>query len=208
MKKPITHRHTVTLNLPKNVYALLGIARAIVHAMDGNKTFPAPNPPLTVITKAADDVEAAQNEVKAGAKNAVADRNAKAAALVNLLDAEKAYVQQVANAADPTHAVDIIQSAAMNVKHVGTRRPRVFAAKPGAVSGSVKVLAPSAGPRSSYEWEYSTDGGKTWIILPPTVQAHTEASLLQPGVVHAFRYRAVRKTGASDWSEPTTLFVR
>jgi hypothetical protein len=209
MKKPTTHKRIVVLNLPKNPYALLGVARAIVQAMDANKkTFANPSPALAVITTAADDLEVAQSEVKAGAKNAVPARNAKAGVLVNLLDAEKAYVQQIANAADPAQAVDIIQSAAMNVKHVGVPRPRTFAAKAGPVSGSAKVVAPWAGPRSFYEWQFSADGGKTWVALPSTVQAHVVATSLQPGVVHAFRYRTVTRSGVSDWSEPTTLLVR
>jgi hypothetical protein len=207
MKTPVTHKRIVALDLPKNVYALLGIARAIIHAMGGNKTFPAPDPSLAVITTAADAVETAQNVVKSGAKNAVADRNAKASVLVGLLEQEKAYVQKVANAGDPAHAVDIIQSAAMNVKHVPARAPRTFAAQPGPVSGSVKLVTKSAGPRSSYEWEYSVDGGKTWQAASPTVQAKTVVTGLQAGVAHAFRYRSVTKVGASDWSEPTTLLV-
>ena len=208
MKKPITHKVTVTLNLPKNVYALLGIARAILQAMAANsKTFPTPDPTLAVITTAADELETAQNVVKSGAKNAVANRNAKASALVSLLEEEKGYVQKIANAGDPAHAVDIIQSAAMNVKHVPMRAPRVFVAKQGSVSGSAKLVTRSAGPRSSYEWEYSVDGGKTWQASPPTVQARTVVTGLQAAVTHAFRYRTVTKAGASDWSEPTTLLV-
>jgi hypothetical protein len=208
MKKPITHKRIVSLNLPRSVYALLGIARAIAHAMDANKTFPSPDPALAEINTAADDLESTQNLVKSGAKSAVADRNAKAAALVDLLEQEKAYVQKVANAGDPAHAADVILSAAMNVKHVPVRAPRVFGATPGPVSGSAKLVAKSAGPRSSYEWQYSTDGGKTWQAAPPTVQAKTVVIGLQPGVSHAFRYRTVTKAGPSDWSDPAMLLVR
>lgn len=78
----------------------------------------------------------------------------------------------------------------------------VSAAKPGAVSGVAVIVAPSAGARSSYEWQYSPDGGKTWVTAPPTVQAKTSVSGLATGTSVEFKYRAVTKDGAGDWSAP------
>jgi hypothetical protein len=54
------------------------------------------------------------------------------------------------------------------VKKTAARAPRVFAAKPGDVSGSVKLVTDSAARRASYEWQSSIDGGKTWVSLPAT----------------------------------------
>ena len=91
----------------------------------------------------------------------------------------------------------------MNVKTFTLAGKRSFAVKQGALSGAVTIVAASAGPRSSYEWEMSSDGGKTWQALPPTMQAKTAASGLQAGATYTFRYRSVTKTGPSDWSQPT-----
>jgi hypothetical protein len=44
---------------------------------------------------------------------------------------------------------------------------------PGTVSGSVKRVADSAARRASYEWQYRTDGGKTWLSAPSTLQVTT-----------------------------------
>jgi hypothetical protein len=44
-----------------------------------------------------------------------------------------------------------------------------------------EVVAASAARRASYEWEYSTDGGKTWIAAPATLQAKTKISGLAQG---------------------------
>jgi hypothetical protein len=85
------------------------------------------------------------------------------------------------------------------------RGPRVFAARPGTLSGQVKLVAPSAGRRSSYEWESSTDGGKTWEANSPTIQAKTIVTGLAVGSSVQFRYRTVTKTGAGDWSLPITI---
>src|SRR5271166_222513 len=58
------------------------------------------------------------------------------------------------------------------------------------------------GPRTSYEWEYSPDGGKTWVAAPSTIQAKTVVTGLTAATMVMFRYRTVTKTGVSDWSQP------
>ena len=96
----------------------------------------------------------------------------------------------------------------MAVKKTAVRHPRVFEATPGDVSGSAKLIAASAARRASYEWEYSTDGGKTWVTAPATLQAKTTVPGLTPGATVTFRYRPVTKTGEGDWSQPTSVIVK
>jgi hypothetical protein len=72
----------------------------------------------------------------------------------------------------------------------------------------VNLVVAQAGNRASYEWEYSSDLGKTWVLLPPTLQAKTTVSGLQAGTIVQFRYRPVTKTGAADWSAPVSLMVQ
>ena len=88
-----------------------------------------------------------------------------------------------------------------------TRRARAFAAKPGPVSGVAKVVAEAAARRAAYEWQYSVDGGKTWVAAPPTLQAKTTIAGFVPGTSAQFKYRAVTKTAAGDWSQPVSLLV-
>ena len=88
------------------------------------------------------------------------------------------------------------------------RAPRVFGAKPGTVTGQVKLVATSAARRASYEWETSIDAGKTWQVAPVTLQAKTTISGLVPGSSVMFRYRPVTKTGEADWSQPVSLIVK
>ena len=52
------------------------------------------------------------------------------------------------------------------------------------------------------------DGGKTWVDAPPTLQAKMTIGGLPAGVTVLFRYRAVTKTGADDWSAPITFAVK
>jgi hypothetical protein len=84
----------------------------------------------------------------------------------------------------------------------------VFAAKHGRTSGVATVVAASAGHRASYEWQYTADGGKTWLAMPVTLQAKTTIAELTPGSTVQFKYRAVTRAGEGDWSAPVSLTIQ
>jgi hypothetical protein len=71
----------------------------------------------------------------------------------------------------------------------------------------VNLVTHSAAHRASYEWQYSTDAGKTWLAAPSTLQSKTTIPGLTPGATAMFRYRPVTKKGEGDWSQPTSLLV-
>jgi hypothetical protein len=95
----------------------------------------------------------------------------------------------------------------MAVRKAPTRRARAFEANPGAVSGTAAVVAVTASRRASYEWQYSADGGKTWILAPATLQAKTTIAGLVAGATVLFRYRPVTKAGEGDWSQAVSLVI-
>ena len=202
-----THRSLAALKLPNTVPALINYAQTIVKAMTGNTTFPSPTPPLATVTQATSDLQTAENAALARTKGAVATRNEKRSALVTLLTELRASVQATANA-DPETSTSVIQSAGLAIRKTPVRPKRVFAAKVGAVSGSVALVTEAAARRASYEWQYSTDGGKTWVSAPSTLQAKTTIAGLTPGATVTFRYRAVTKTGEGDWSQPQSIIVK
>jgi hypothetical protein len=200
------HRATVTLMLPKTAPALIVYAQGIVKRMTGNAAFPSPTPPLAAVTTAIDDLQAAETVLLTRIKGAAVARNEKRIALVSQLQQLRAYIQATADA-DMTNGASIIQSAGVAVRKTATRHARVFTARPGPVSGVATVVAASAARRASYEWQYSTDGGKTWIAAPSTLQARTRIAGLAQGATVQFKYRAVTRTGEGDWSQPVSLMV-
>jgi hypothetical protein len=207
-KKNSTPRSIATLKLPAKVVALINLAQAIVKALTNNPHIPSPTPTVAALVAAIAALVETENAALTRVKGAIVQRNAAQKSLVQLLQLLKANVQSVADA-DPDNALTIIESAGLGIREPAVRKPRVFAATSGAVSGSAKLVAPSAGPRSSYEWELSTDGGKTWVAAPPSIQAKTTVPGLPSGTTVQFRYRAVTpKTGAGDWSAPASLLVR
>ncbi len=159
------------------------------------------------MTAAINDLQAAQTVARTRVQGAVITRDEKKAALVRLIDQLAGYVQVQADA-NIENGASIIASAGMGVRKPTVRAPRVFDAQPGPVSGTAKLLTASAGHRASYEWQYSTDGGKTWVTAPVTLQAKTTIAGLTPGVTVEFRSRAVTKAGEGDWSQTVVLLVK
>lgn len=202
-----THTPIAILKLPTRVQPLITYARAIVTAMTANPHFPTPGPALAVVTGAIDELQLAETAALTRAKGTAAVRNEKRATLVTLLRQLKGYVQTVVDA-NAENGTSIIESAAIAVKKTAVRKPRVFAAAPGLVSGSAKLVAPFAGARAFYEWQYSVDAGKTWAAAPGTMQAKTTIAGLTPGASVQFRYRPATKSGEGDWSQPVTLIVK
>ncbi len=207
MTSKIAHRTVAELKLPKPIPDLITYARAIIAAMNGNPNFPTPTPPLIDVGKSVDDLEVAENGAQQRTRGAALARNEKRTAAVAKLQLLKGYVQSVADA-NHAMAADIIASASMTVRKVPVRPKRAFEVRPGPLSGSVKILTPSAGHRVCYDWEYSADGGATWQQVPTSLQARTTVSGLQPGATYEFRYRVVTKSGAGDWSSPVSFKVQ
>ncbi|HEX8792341.1 MAG TPA: fibronectin type III domain-containing protein [Polyangiaceae bacterium] len=201
------HRSLVSLKLPTSVAALIAYAQAIVKAMTGNAALPTPVPPLATVTSAIADLQVAQAVALTRVRGGVITRNEKKTALVAWLEQLKGYVQAQADA-NIENGASIIASSGMGVKKPVQRGPRVFNARPGALSGTAKLLAAPAGHRASYEWQYSTDGGKTWVFASVTLQAKAIIVGLTPGATVQFRYRPVLKTGEGDWSQTVVLIVK
>jgi hypothetical protein len=205
--KTTTHRTLASLKLPKQVGALITYTQNIVTRMTGNANFTTPVPALPAVTTACNELQNAETAALARTKGAVAIRNEKRTTLIALLQQLRGYIQSIADG-NVENGTSIIESSGIAVRKPLVRKPRVFNAVPGAVSGAVKLVAASAGARASYEWEYSTDGGKTWVTQPVTMQAKTTVSGLTPGASVQFRYKPVTIKGEGDWSQPVTLIVK
>jgi hypothetical protein len=208
MATPKVHKFVAIVATSKlTVPELIGKTTSVVTAMTGNKWFPSPNPTLAVLTTDNNALEAAQTLAVTKAKGAAADRNTKRAVVLSDLKRMASYVEGVADA-NPDDAQAIIESAGLSVKKTVTPKPKQdLALKPGTISGAVKVVAKSAGPRTSYDWEWSTDQ-KTWTPLPSTIQARTTIQGLTAGTTIYVRHRAVTKTGVTDWGQIVSTMVQ
>jgi hypothetical protein len=197
----------VSLQLPDKVGDLLAHATSVAEAMTANPSFPNPSPPLTALNAAIADLRSAQTAVLTRAKGTVSVRNQKRAALVTLLRQLGGHVQTTADAT-PETAAAVIESTGFAVRKVGAHAPRAYDVKPGPVAGSVVVTSAVAAHRASYEWQYSTDGGKTWVDSVSTLSTKATIAGVPSGAAVSFRHRAVTKAGIGDWSQPLSLLVK
>jgi hypothetical protein len=204
-KTPQTPRSIVKLAFPASIPGLIAVANAIVAGLQGNASFPNPEPSVQAIQTAIADLVTAEAAAQTRAKEAIATRNEKRAALIALLQQLKVYVQKILDA-NREHAPALAHSVAMSVRKPSIRRARAFGAKRGELPGTVDLVT-VAGHHVAYEWQFSVDGGKTWQDAPPTTQARTTIAGLVTGSSYSFRVRMVTHTGPSAWSEPTTLVV-
>ncbi len=204
---PKLRRTIAVLGLPKQVPALINAADHIVEKTMNNPNIPNPDPPLATITASIKDLATAQAATLARTHGAATTRNEKRAVLVLQLEQLRGSIQKAADAS-PENAASIIESAGLNVRKEGAPRPRTFAAAPGPLAGSAKLVAPSAGKRAAYEWESSIDGGKTWQPAASTLQAKAIVTGLPPGTVVSFRYRSILRSSESEWSAPVSVLVK
>ncbi|HTQ45186.1 MAG TPA: hypothetical protein VMI75_20645 [Polyangiaceae bacterium] len=191
-----------------NVPHLVVRARSIVQQMTGNPWFPSPSPPLADVRSAIDVLDAAEVRTHTRAPDSVTDRDAKRMVLMQRLDELRAYVFKIA-CDNPDHVAEIVASAGMYLKQLRGPSPQVFAAEPGSHSGEIDVTAPRAGDRAAYEFQYSLDGGKTWLPFPQAVETKASATLprQRPGSTVHLRYRATVKGVTGDWSDVISIIV-
>jgi hypothetical protein len=188
-----------------SVPALVETSNTVVNAMTANKaTFSTPSPALTTVSAAITALANAQSAYKAHTGTRAA-RDEAWQALMQLMQQLRGYVQAIASA-NPAQASTIADDAAMRLRKTPTHHKSDLSVK-AIASGSVKVVAKALKGAAANDFEYSTDGGKTWIAVPTSTQASTTITGLQPGTTVTYRHRPITKAGPGDWSQPVTAVV-
>jgi hypothetical protein len=206
--KVTIHTIHVVLKMPRPIGDFLIAAQKIHDTMAVNTTtIKAPSPALTVLQTHIDDLTTKQALAKTHAAGAVADRDAARKQVSDDLNSERSYVEQLANA-DPGNAATIAGDAGMVLRKAPVRNKPLLAIKAGAASGIVKVTAKATKGAKMNEWQYSLDGGKTWVDVPPTTKATTTIQNLPPSTTVTFRQRVFTKAGMSDWGQPVAALVQ
>jgi hypothetical protein len=110
--------------------------------------------------------------------------------------------------------VATIQAAGLEVAAVGTRYKAILTITQGATPGFLALSAYATalgavkGRKSSFNWEYTPDGGKTWIALPSTPRAKTTVSGLTALATYGFRVSLTGSDGvAGEWSQIVNFLV-
>jgi hypothetical protein len=213
---PTIRRIRVVLNLSKtNAPALLAKSRAVYHGLDSDKTtFSAPNPTLPVFLVHIDDLDSAEQATATKTKGTVAIRNTKRDFVVTDMESQRMYVQSLCDA-NPERAVAIATAAGMAIGKPPAHSKPVLAVKPGSKPGAVLLVANATllvgrgvHKRAAFNWQFSADGGKTWVGAPSTPLASTEIDNLTPMTTYAFRVCVTVAKVTGEWSQAVTALVR
>ena len=201
------------LNLKRlSITDKLAKGRQIVTAMTNNVSFPTPNPPLTEITTALDEltqafalVQAAKSEM---ATRVVTQDNAEAR-LDQGLTKLAAYVESVAGT---DHS--LITSAGMETKASRSAPtlpsvPQALSASAGEHEGEINLFWKAVTNAKSYTIESSQDPatGASWTHVGIATSASKLVANLTSGKRYWFRVAAVSAGGQSGWSEHATKVV-
>lgn len=187
----------------------IGKMRGISLMMSNHpELYPSPNPPLATFNQQIDELIEAEAETSRKRRGSAQERNKKYNQVVIDVHALLNYVQTLAdNAADEEEAILIIVSSGFDLKKSYVRTKPDFEARNTMISGTVKLIAKSAGKDSFNEWQISDDG-EVWEFLPTTTKASTLVKGLEPKTEKFFRHRPVLRKTKSNWSQIVSLIVR
>ena len=196
----------IALKLPKVVALLILFVQHVVQAMTNNPWFVSLAALVTQTSTDLTALQAAQATALSKAKGAVEARNDKLKVVKDDLLLLKSGVQTVINQ-NPGQAATIIESAGMFQKQVTLPNKPNLAAKMAPVTPGEVLVRAKAVKGASYEWQYSPDGGKTWIAMGTTTVANTSVLGMTAGTTLLFRFRTTVKKTTSDWSPTISFFV-
>jgi hypothetical protein len=196
----------VVLGLPRTVAALIIRMNVILEAIAADKvTFPSPPVAIATVVAHVAALSSAESATKTRAAGTKQARDAARKLVIEDANQLHGYVQQLANAS-PEQAGAIAAAAAMTLRKTGAHPKSDLSVKQG-VSGTVHIVAKSVKGARSHEWQYSVDGGKSWVSALPTTQPRTTLSGFQPGTLVSVRHRTIVKGGPGDWTPTVTLAV-
>lgn len=158
---------------------------------------------------------AQQNATSLKSKGLATLRDGKCAALWTAMGILRAYIQGLADAANPDNAAAIIEAGGLLVAKAAQRQKAILKAMLAATAGVVHLDANASalvGPENAskkvtFNWEMSADGGKTWSNAGATPYAKTDVTGLAPMTTYSFRVSVTVAKVTGPWSQAVSLLV-
>jgi hypothetical protein len=180
-------------------------------------TYAAPNPPLPAFKTLIANVTTAQGVVKTRAVGAAATRNVQLQLLIGGMESERLYIQTLADG-NTSNAIKIIQNAGLVVAAAPGGTKLMLMLRNGPQSGSVICdanvgLLVGTGAKHPYAarffgWQYTTNGGTSFITAPTTANGKTLITGLTPLTLVGVRVNITILGVTSEWSDVATIPVR
>ena len=190
-------------------------ANAMTTGWGNNATvFVTPNPTIQVIDGQVVIVNKAETLAQTRAKGSAGARNVQRSILVGMLEADLTYIQGIAdNASTPEQAANILQLGGVVVAAVGQHAKQILTvtqAQPGGLvllDAFARVLKNGA-KSAFFNWQSTSDGGKTFVNLPSTPKSKTTAAGFTPLTTVGFRVCFTGPTAIpGEWSQIVSFLV-
>ncbi len=212
MPKRIITKVIAVLNIRKlkKIETFSAKAKLIRTSMNGNAWFPSCPVNVTnggTLDLAIQALDAAITKALTRVKGAVQARAVDYKTVLDYLHQLMAYTQTVSDS-NPVNSEAIIISSGFEVKHLGVASKDAITVKPkkgesGTMIAKVKKIADTI----ANLWEYSLDGGKTWITLDATSKGTTQITGLTPGNTIIVNHRPVLRKSKGTWLQSTPAIV-
>jgi hypothetical protein len=213
MKTPIPHNRVVLAAPRTKVPAMLAKANAIHDAMTAaSSTFNAPMPPMATLLSLIQATTTAQQATTTRTAGAAATRNVKVTDLANALESERAYVQTLVDAS-PELAQHLAELAGMHLLAHKPHAKPLLGLKLGQPTGAIVAKANASLLKqgrskklaTTFNWRYTADGGKTWVVAQSTPVAHTTFTGLVPLTTYGVEVCITDTVGTTAWSDTATI---
>ncbi len=205
--------HILLKAQPKKLPFFLAVMQAISASMLAHATTFAGSPvDLTMFKTQVGNLASAQQAARVRGPGLVAARTEALQIVSGSVELLRAFVEQLCNSS-PEQAATIAQAASMQIRTTALRAKVPLRARQGDQSGvvilyaSVALLVTGKGGRY-FNWEYSLDGGKTWITVASTPKAKTTVTGLPALTTVVFRVSVTdNKVGQGPWTAAVPFLV-
>jgi len=203
---------TIAKNLSGlNTLGLLQKGSFILTRMDGNPAFADPVPSLSDISRAMEDLQAAQVAAVDGGKTATAIRNQRRKELRLLLNQLAGYVSSLAEG-----SATAILSSGFDVRRNGSPAPEPgvpadLRASISAHLGRADLRWSPALPAVSYHIHHTNDDPaveSNWKLVGVSTRSRYSVKGLPSGTTAHFRVAGIGTAGVGPWSQVASTLVR
>ncbi len=199
-----------------NAPAAIARGKGMVNGYESNPAiFVTPVPTIAALNNQILVVSNLQAIVATHVYGAAATRNFQLSVLMGLLNNGLGYVQGLANNAQSyDQAVAIIKAGGLFVAGSTSYQKgllNVRQAMPGApvvLDANVGMLTNKSKKRRFFNWQYTADGGKTFVSLPTTAKGITTVTGLTALTTYGFRVNVTLTDGiVQPWSQIVDFLV-
>ena len=194
----------------KKIEAFSAKAKLIRTSMNGNAWFPSCPVNVTnggTLDLAIQALDAAITKALTRVKGAVQARDSQYKVVLDYLHQLLFYTQTVSDS-NAVNSEAIIISSGFEVKHLGIAGKDAITVKPKkGESGTMIARVRKIAGTIANLWEYSLDGGKTWVSMDATSKGTIEITGIKPGSSIIVNHRPVLRKTKGTWIQSQPAIV-